>query len=183
MTRTNRLLGALSMAMLAVVGLNLYGCSPGDQAPVGISSAVSNLKATTGNAVIGSVSLVKTANGVHIFAQLAGLMRGDHGFHIHEKGDCSSGDGKSAGGHFNPHKATHGGPDSATRHVGDLGNIVAGKDGKASYDRVDTLVTFKGTNNIIGRSIIVHAGTDDLTSQPTGDAGARVACGVIEQAG
>lgn len=144
------------------------------------SKAISNLNATTGNAASGRVYFVTTENGVRISAQLLGLTPGDHGFHIHKKGDCSSGDGKSAGGHFNPHKVSHGGPDAAIRHVGDLGNITANAEGNASYDRIDSLVSFTGPNSIIGKGIIIHAGADDLTSQPTGAAGARVACGVIE---
>ena len=191
MTSCNHRLNRYSIAILAVIGLSFYACSEESTEVEGSdkgglvakSKAVANLKATAGNAVSGSVSFVKTDNGVHLTAQLAGLTPGDHGFHIHEKGDCSSDDGKSAGGHFNPHKVNHGGPNAAIRHVGDLGNITADTDGNARYERADKLVSFEGTNSIIGKSIIVHGEADDLTSQPTGAAGARVACGVIEQAG
>ena len=191
MTSCNHRLNRFPLAILAVIGLSFNGCSEDStqvtgsdkEGPVAKSEAVANLKATAGNSVSGSVSFVKTDKGVHITAQLAGLTAGDHGFHIHEKGDCSSQDGKSAGGHFNPHKVNHGEPDAAIRHVGDLGNITADAGGNAKYDRVDQLVSFDGTNSIIGKGIIVHAGADDLTTQPTGAAGARVACGVIEQAG
>ena len=127
------------------------------------------------------MALEETGQGVRIVAYLSGLTPGDHGFHIHAKGDCSSGDGKSAGGHFNPHIVRHGAPDSAERHVGDLGNVTAGANGNATYDRVDAVVSFEGANRILGKGIIIHAGADDLSSQPTGAAGARVACGVIEQ--
>lgn len=191
MTSYTHRLNKFSIATLAVIGLSVYGCSEdstevtgSDEAgPIAKSKAVANLKATAGNLVSGSVSFEKTDNGVHVTAQLAGLTTGKHGFHIHEKGDCSSEDGKSAGGHFNPDKVNHGGPDATIHHVGDLGNITADAGGNASYDRVDQLVSFDGTNSIVGKGIIVHAGADDLTSQPTGAAGARVACGVIEQAG
>ena len=84
-----------------------------------------------------------------------------------------------AGGHFDPFNKAHGGPDDDPRHVGDLGNIVAGADGKAHYERVDRIVSMNGPNSVIGRAVIVHAGEDELKSQPTGAAGARVACGVI----
>ena len=146
-------------------------------------TANSKLDPTIGHTVGGSVSFVKTANGVHITAQLSGLTPGDHGFHIHAKGDCSSGDGKSAGGHFNPQSVDHGGPNSTIRHIGDLGNITADAAGNAKYDRIDSVISLEGANSIIGKGIIIHAGADDLTSQPTGAAGARVACGVIGRPG
>ncbi len=184
MTNHNYRLNKFSITVLAVIGLSFYGCSENstDVTESDKGRSVANLKATAGNSASGSVSFVKTDNGVRVTAELTGLTTGDHGFHIHEKGDCSSSDGKSAGGHFNPHKVNHGGPDAAIRHVGDLGNISADENGNARYDRVDKLISFDGTNNIIGKGIIIHAGADDLTSQPTGAAGTRVACGVISQA-
>jgi len=132
-----------------------------------------------GSAVNGTVTFTQQPDGVHIHAELTGLTPGEHGFHVHQYGDCTSVDGKCAGGHFNPTGAPHGGPDSAQRHVGDLGNITADASGKAVYDRVDKMIALSGPNSIIGRGIIVHAGRDDLKSQPSGDAGARVGCGVI----
>ena len=143
--------------------------------------AMAILAPTTGNNAAGSVYFSQQTDGILIKAEITGLTPGPHGFHIHEKGDCSSGDGKSAGGHYNPNSVDHGGPDATIRHVGDLGNIIADANGKANYERLDTVVSFGGTNNIIGKGVIVHAGADDLTSQPTGAAGARVACGVIEK--
>jgi Cu-Zn family superoxide dismutase len=143
--------------------------------------ATAILSPTTGNKAAGSVNFSQQAKGILIKAQLTGLTPGSHGFHIHEKGDCSSGDGKSAGGHFNPDSVDHAGPDAPIRHIGDLGNITADDNGNAVYERLDTVVSFSGTNNIIGKGVIVHAGADDLTSQPTGAAGARVACGVITE--
>jgi Cu-Zn family superoxide dismutase len=117
--------------------------------------------------------------GVRVVADLDGLSPGKHGFHIHTYGDCTSADGTSAGGHFAPHGRPHGAPTDTERHVGDLGNVVADADGHAHYDRVDPIIALHGENSIIGRGVILHAGEDDLTSQPTGAAGARVACGVI----
>jgi Cu-Zn family superoxide dismutase len=139
------------------------------------------LSPTIGNKAAGSVNFSQQVKGILINAKLTGLTPGAHGFHIHETGDCSSGDGKSAGGHFNPDSVDHGGPDAPTRHIGDLGNIAADDNGNAVYERLDTVVSFSGIHNIIGKGVIVHAGTDDLTSQPTGAADARVACGVITQ--
>jgi Cu-Zn family superoxide dismutase len=132
-----------------------------------------------GSHVQGKVTFMQTLDGVKVTAELTGLTPGEHGFHVHDFGDCSMMDGTCAGGHFNPTGAPHGGPDSAERHVGDLGNIKADSSGTATYDRVDKLITLSGPHSIIGRSIIVHADPDDLTTQPTGNAGARIGCGVI----
>jgi Cu-Zn family superoxide dismutase len=127
----------------------------------------------------GKVTFTQHGDGIEIAAELTGLPPGKHGFHVHEFGDCSMMDGTCAGGHFNPEGMPHGGPDSADRHVGDLGNVEADATGKAVYKRVDRAIALSGPHSIIGRSIIVHADPDDLTTQPTGNAGARVGCGVI----
>ena len=145
-----------------------------------VKSAKSVLHATKGNNVSGTVTFTAVEGGVHIVADLEGLTPGDHGFHIHEFGDCSAADGSSAGGHYNPTKKKHGGPDSPERHVGDFGNITADAEGKAHYDRVDHVIELNGVYSIVGHSVVIHAKADDLVSQPTGDSGARVACGEIE---
>ena len=142
-------------------------------------SAVCVLHPTKGNEVSGIVTFTKTEGGIKIVANFEGLTPGKHGFHIHEYGDCSRLDGKSAGGHFNPDDKKHGAPNSEERHVGDLGNLLANEKGKAYFEMIDSYISFIGPHSIIGRAIIVHAGEDDLTSQPTGNAGARLACGVI----
>ena len=144
-----------------------------------IDKAICVLHPTEGNTASGTVTFTKTGDGIRVEAEMTGLSEGKHGFHIHQLGDCSAPDGTSAGGHFDPENMPHGGPNDAERHVGDLGNIEAGADGNATLSLTDTLIAFHGERSIIGRAIIVHAGEDDLTSQPTGDAGARVACGVI----
>ncbi|HKJ43190.1 MAG TPA: superoxide dismutase family protein [Sunxiuqinia sp.] len=149
-----------------------------EQAPA-VTKAVCVIHPTEGNTVHGVVTFTKVDGGVRIVGDLEGLTPGKHGFHVHQYGDCSGLDGKTAGGHFNPENMKHGGPNDVERHVGDLGNIEAGDDGKAHYERVDKVISLNGKHSIIGRAIIVHAGEDDLTSQPTGAAGARVACGVI----
>lgn len=119
--------------------------------------------------------------GIHIIADVTGLTPNQkYGFHIHEYGDCSADDGSSAGGHFDPSGFLHGAPDSPTRHVGDLGNLEADSNGIAHYDRIDKVITFSGTNSIIGKALIIHEREDDFTTQPTGNTGARIACGVIE---
>jgi len=141
--------------------------------------AIAVLVPTAGNAARGTVTFEAVSGGVRITAQLEGLPAGDHGFHIHELGDCSAADGTSAGGHYNPAGAPHAGPDGSPRHVGDLGNVTADTQGTATYDRTDRLVRLDGPDGVVGRGVIVHAGADDLATQPTGNAGARLACGVI----
>lgn len=141
--------------------------------------AIAILNPTKGNMVNGTVTFEAVEGGVRIVAKIDQLTPGKHGFHIHEFGDCSAPDGASAGGHFNPTHKKHGGPDSLERHVGDLGNLVADEKGHAVYERVDSLISLEGPDTIIGRSIVVHALPDDYTTQPTGNSGGRVACGVI----
>jgi Cu-Zn family superoxide dismutase len=144
--------------------------------------AQANLKPTAGNEAGGTIRFEQTTKGVRVVADMKGLSPGKHGFHVHEKGDCSAPDAKSAGGHFAPGETPHGAPENppAKRHAGDLGNIEAGKDGKAYYSRVDSVLQLSGPDSIIGKAVVVHAGPDDLSSQPAGNSGARVACGVIE---
>jgi len=142
--------------------------------------AVAVLHPTKDNRAMGYVTFTEVPGGVRIVADVESLQPGQHGFHIHEFGDCSAPDGSSAGGHFNPTKTQHGSPDTVDRHAGDLGNIVADVKGHAHYDRVDTVIKLDGPDTIIGRSVIVHANADDFKTQPTGNAGGRVACGVIE---
>jgi len=144
-----------------------------------ITSAIAVLYPTEGNSVRGQVIFTQVEGGIRINAYVEGLSPGKHGFHIHELGDCSAPDGSSAGGHFNPDSMPHGGPYDASRHAGDLGNLVAGEDGIARYERVDFQISFSGEHSIIGLAAVVHAGEDDFTTQPSGDSGPRVACGVI----
>ncbi len=144
-----------------------------------VDKAVCVLHPTEGNNVTGTITFTRSGSGVKVVADIQGLTPGKHGFHVHQYGDCSAEDGTSAGGHFNPENKNHGGPDDAERHVGDLGNIEADSNGTAHLEMEDDVISLDGAHSIIGRGIIVHAGEDDLTSQPTGDAGARVACGVI----
>jgi len=156
-----------------------YHAHDAEKAEPKVTKAVAHLSATQGNDVYGTVTFEKVEEGVKVTAEVANLTPGKHGFHIHQFGDCSADDGTSAGGHFNPHGTDHGGPDAHTRHVGDLGNLDADESGNATLEFVDKHLAFGGEESILGRSVIVHAGEDDLTTQPTGAAGARVACGVI----
>lgn len=144
-----------------------------------LAHAVAVLVPTTGSQVRGVVHFDQEMDGVRVRAEVSGLSPGRHGFHIHQYGDCSSGDGTSAGGHFNPQGHEHGGPMAAVRHVGDLGNLFATSTGEARYDKTIPGISLMGSETFIGRGLIVHAGADDLRSQPTGNAGGRAACGVI----
>jgi Cu-Zn family superoxide dismutase len=120
-------------------------------------------------------------NHLMFVADIDGLApKTTHGFHIHEKGDLSAPDLKSAGGHFNPTKEKHGGPDSAHHHAGDLGNLTADDAGHAHLEGMVMDVSLGGENSILDRSVIIHAKADDLKSQPAGDSGARIAGGVIK---
>jgi Cu-Zn family superoxide dismutase len=148
-------------------------------APAPVTKAVAVLAPLGSSGVSGTVTFTKVEGGVKVSAKVAGLKAGDHGFHVHEFGDCSAGDGSSAGGHFNPTGEPHAGPHDARRHTGDMGNVTAGADGAATIEYVDPRASFEGTNSILGRGVIVHAAADDLKTQPTGNAGGRLACGVI----
>jgi Cu-Zn family superoxide dismutase len=143
--------------------------------------AVAVIHPTKGNKVYGIVRFAPTEGGVRVTADLHGLPpNSTHGFHIHEYGDCSAPDASSAGGHYNPEHHEHAGPKVEMRHAGDLGNIKADANGDAHLDLTVDNITVDGSKNpILGRAVIVHQKADDLKSQPTGDAGARIACGVI----
>lgn len=144
-----------------------------------IKKAIAVLHPTENNEVSGTVTFTVTADGMRVEAHLQGLQPGEHGFHVHEFGDCTAPAGTSAGGHFNPFGSQHGAPSSGGRHVGDLGNIEVDEEGNARVQKMDRLLAFEGAASIIGRAVVVHEKRDDLTSQPTGNAGGRVACGVI----
>ena len=144
-----------------------------------IQKAVCLLQPTAGNNVTGVITFTITDKGIKVVADLHGLIKGKHGLHIHECGDCTSSDGLSAGGHFNPDNKSHGSPTDMMRHNGDLGNIEADDSGNAHLVYIDDMITFDGEHSIIGRSVIIHKGEDDLKTQPTGNSGARVSCGVI----
>ena len=144
------------------------------------SKAIAVLHPTAGNKVSGTVTFTPVADGVQVHAEIAGLTPGKHGFHVHEFGDCSAADASSAGAHFNPTNQPHAGPDAAARHEGDMGNIEADASGNAKLDYVDHQISLANdAKSVIGRSVVVHAKPDDLKTQPSGDSGARIACGVI----
>src|SRR5699024_2436021 len=150
--------------------------------PASETRAHATLKATSGSDVSDQLTLATTGNGVHISGQISGLKPVSvHGVHIHAKGDCSAPDAKSAGGHFNPENQPHGHPDSGPRHAGDLPNQRANADGVANVDVTahDIELGTGSATDVLDGAIIVHAEPDDYRSQPSGAAGARIACGVI----
>jgi superoxide dismutase, Cu-Zn family len=166
----------LFVATAAVV---LAACQSTPSEPL---RATAGLQPTKGSKAFGEATFEEVEGGkvrVIVFAQ--GLKPdAEHGFHIHEAGDCSSGDGMSTKGHFNPHAKPHGDPKSPERHAGDLPALKADKGGRAKIDvTVDIITVRPGPASVVGRGLIIHADPDDYTTQPTGNAGARIACGVI----
>jgi superoxide dismutase, Cu-Zn family len=144
--------------------------------------AVADLAPTQGQKVHGQVVFERKGGAVEVIAKLEGLTPGTHGFHVHEVGDCSAPDASSAKGHFNPGNQPHGSREADQRHEGDLGNIDADASGKAQAKLVDRKLTLEGPGSIVGKAVIVHEKADDFKTQPTGDAGGRVACGVVKAA-
>jgi len=155
----------------------LAACAPMTPAGQKVSAALSP---TAGNKAAGSVTFASSGDRVRVVAKVSGLQPGAHGFHIHEKGDCSAADGMSAGGHFNPTTKPHGNPSAGEHHGGDMPMLEADAAGNATLDAtLDTVTLGSDATSIVGRAVIVHKDADDFKTQPTGNSGARVACGVI----
>jgi superoxide dismutase, Cu-Zn family len=180
-TKCVAVLAAGSLVGLAVLGLRTQAAAPEkSNAAAGVTKASAQLIPTTKtqSTVKGTVTFTKTAHGMHVQGEITGLTPGEHGFHVHEFGVWNE-DGTASGGHFNPLGAAHAGHDSAKRHVGDMGNIKADSSGKAMVDLDDDQMSFEGPTSILGRGLVVHAKADDLKSQPSGDAGGRLAVAII----
>ena len=164
--------------ILVAAGVLLAGCAT-TPSPTPVE-AKAELAPTTGNFAMGTVTFTQRGDRVLVAAQVRGLTPGPHGFHLHEKGDCSSGDGMSAGGHFNPTGKPHGDPHGADHHTGDMPMLVADATGNAILSTELTGMSIGGgAGDIVGKAVIVHKDADDFKTQPTGNSGARVACGVI----
>jgi Cu-Zn family superoxide dismutase len=155
-------------------------------APAAAAPITVKLEARSGSKLTGQAVLTETATGVKVEMTVEnGGTPGPHGTHVHEKGDCSAPDGTSAGGHFNPDGVDHGQISADPHHAGDSNNITADADGKATVDRMLSANVDIGKGDkydILGKAVIVHEKADDYKTQPTGDAGGRLACGVIEAA-
>jgi Cu-Zn family superoxide dismutase len=166
------------LVVLAAAGL--AGCQ---SVPSDAPRASAKLQPTKGNKTSGTADFYQVGNRVRVVANVSGLVPGrEHGFHVHEAGDCSSGDGMSAKGHFNPHGKPHGHFSSGERHAGDMPSLRADANGNAKLDTtLDIITVTSGPASVVGRGLIVHADPDDYKTQPTGNAGARLACAVIEK--
>jgi Cu-Zn family superoxide dismutase len=162
------LLGAISLGLIT-------GCASMNQG----SAARAEMVARSGSTVSGTVTFTPVAGGLQVNAIIAGLTPGEHGFHIHEAGDCSAADASSAKGHFNPTGKAHGHHGGDTRHAGDMPNLIANAQGQASFSARIMGLELSGNTGIIGRSVVIHADPDDYKSQPAGNSGKRVACGVV----
>jgi Cu-Zn family superoxide dismutase len=149
----------------------------------GRRTAVADLAAASGSKVTGKVTFVEENGTVEATVHIEGAPDGDHGFHIHEKGDCSAPDATSAGGHFNPGHMDHGAPDAPAHHAGDFGNIKVEKGMAHAVIKMSGITLGEGETSIIGKGVILHEKVDDFKTQPTGNAGARIACGVIKAEG
>lgn len=173
-------LGALAgLALLAACRQEPPSVTQNSAAPASASAA---LAATEGRSAAGTLTFSRAPGGIAIQGELSGLTPGaQHGFHIHEKGDCSAADASSAGGHLNPDQQPHGRMSEGPHHAGDIPNAIADDSGHARID-----VTLPGlelgtgsAHDVVGKAVVVHAGADDYQSQPAGNSGARIACGVI----
>jgi Cu-Zn family superoxide dismutase len=193
MTKTPvRTLLALSTAVLALSGCSSLQDGMGamkegmgsvrDRMMGSGPSATARLDATKGNATTGTVTFKQHGSHVMVHARISGLKPfGEHGFHVHEKGDCSSGDGMGTGGHFNPTAKPHGAQD-ADHHAGDMPSLKANAAGSVDvrFHLAGVTLGDGGLTDLAGRGVIVHAGPDDYKTQPTGNSGGRIACGAIE---
>lgn len=167
------------LAMLAVAVV-ASGCSTLEaQGP----RAVAKLDVPKGGQLWGSVSFVETGGAVEVRADVRNLRPGgEFGFHVHEKGDCSAPDFTSAGGHFNPGGKPHAHFGKPERHAGDLPSLRSDAEGNATYSFVTPLLTVRpGPNSVVGKAVVIHANPDDYTSQPAGNSGPRIACGLIRE--
>ena len=182
----------LAKTAVAMLAISLAACASKAPRPASpplptkvvpaVNRAEAALSAASGSLVSGRLVLLPAVHGVRITGTLGGLSAGgSFGFHLHENGDCSAVDASSAGGHFNPGKAPHGRAGKGPHHLGDMDNLMADASGVVQVDRIIQGATLGGaeTSNILGRALIVHAAADDYRSQPAGNAGARLACGVI----
>lgn len=191
-------MGRILQAALCAVGcVALYGCETVKDTTSSVTSAVSsgwdyvwgsggtvavaNVKPTQGNKVAGTVEFRQSGSVVRVKVDLTGFAPGsEHGFHVHERGDCSAPDAMSAGGHFNPTGVAHGTFDHPPHHAGDLPNLKADDKGEVHTSfEVTYLSVGSGGSDVAGRSVILHRDADDYTSQPAGNSGPRIACGVI----
>ena len=171
-------MNSFRIASLALAVASLAGCAAFSSSG---PSASAKLEATRGNTTTGTVTVPQTGETVKVMGEVRGLKpNAEHGFHIHEKGDCSSGDGMSTGGHFNPSGAPHGSHGAGMSHAGDLPSLKADASGVARFNFESAMIAVgSGVTDVVGKGLIVHRDPDDYKTQPTGNAGPRLACAVI----
>ena len=168
---------ALALAAASCGGMHGSTQTPGGQGPK-VAHAV--IEGRSGSHASGNASFISTNDGVRITVHITGASPGMHAVHLHDKGDCSAPDATSAGPHFNPTQHTHGSPQADPHHAGDFGNMQVGPDSSGTLELVSRDLTVDpGPKCVVGHSIVVHGGTDDFTSQPAGNSGPRVGCGVV----
>ena len=170
-----------ALTFSAAAALALSGCASSAKAPEG-PRAKATIEARSDSTVTGTATFTElSTGGVRAHIHIEKAPPGTHGLHIHEKGDCSDPKAMSAGGHFNPGGMPHSGPMDMKRHAGDLGNIEIKADGTGDLDVTSDMLTVKpGPNSVAGRAVVFHEKADDLKTQPTGNAGGRFGCGVIQ---
>lgn len=201
--RTGRIdVGTLAGCALLCAGVLLAGCKKDNEQVVQdsenayaaptptaeatpvptITSDIAAAQLAGPGGVKGTITFTQEAGGVHVVARVEGAKPGKHGFHLHAGGVCE-GDFKSAGDHFNPTNVAHGAPDAEPHHAGDFGNVEVGADGTGNADFTTNMLSLgEGANDAIGKAVILHGGADDLKTQPSGNSGPRVACGVVQRA-
>jgi Cu-Zn family superoxide dismutase len=171
---------SIYLASGVVAVMSLAACQSMEQGTG--QKASSNLESRSSSSAKGSVNFVWQGNEVLVTGSFSGLKpNSEHGFHVHEKGDCSAPDATSAGGHFNPDTKAHGMPGSGSNHAGDMPNIKTDAGGNATYSaKLSGFAVNTGASGIVGRSVVVHRDPDDYKSQPAGNSGPRIACGLIK---
>jgi len=185
--RTNTLSSLRCFGLALTAAVCLTACPPaaekkpdkpatGGDGPV----AITTLEARSNSTVKGQATFTQVGDKVKVLVEVSGATPGQHGLHVHENGDCSAPDAKSAGNHFNPGNGEHGAPDKATHHAGDFGNLTVGEDGNGKLELLtDQISVNPGTVSVVGRALVLHEKVDDTTTQPTGNSGSRIGCGVI----
>ena len=167
-------------ALVAAACLFASGCASNSPPPKasGEPAAFCQIAPAIPGGPSGRASFSELKGQLHVEIELEGLSPGLHGIHLHENGDCSN-KAAAAGGHFNPDGHRHGMAEAADSHAGDFGNIQAKDDGKARLVFDDPYLSLDGSHSVVGRSLVVHADADDMKSQPAGNSGTRIACGIV----
>ncbi|HWC65690.1 MAG TPA: superoxide dismutase family protein [Thermoanaerobaculia bacterium] len=182
--RTLRLLLAGASILFLAACAGSKPPSAVETAPHAGPTAAATIEGRSGSSLTGTATFVQNGDSVHVTVDVANAPEGVHAVHLHEKGDCSAPDATSAGGHFNPTHMEHGSPDAPMHHAGDFGNMTVGGAGRGHLELDTTMLTVTaGDRSVAGRAIVVHASPDDMKTQPTGNAGGRIGCGVVAETG